>query len=67
MPAHLVMDGMLGVVVAASPWLFGFADQICWPHVTIGILEVGAAAMTETYRRAPIHYPNQSRTNATAS
>src|SRR5918999_2834233 len=27
MPAHLAMDATSGVLVAASPWLFGFATR----------------------------------------
>ena len=45
---HLWLDLASGVVLAASPWLFGFADQIRWPHVTVGLLEIGAALMTRT-------------------
>ena len=56
MPAHLSMDILTGVVLAVSPWLFGFADEIWWPHLVFGLLEIGAALMTQTrpsYERAP--------------
>ena len=49
MPAHLGMDAVLGLVLIASPWLFGFADVIWWPHVLVGLIEVGTAAMTERH------------------
>ena len=51
MPAHLGLDVAGGVLLAASPWLFGFSDIIVWPHLVVGILEIGAGLMTETTPR----------------
>jgi hypothetical protein len=51
MPAHLAMDAASGVLVAASPWLLGFANrgQRYWlPHVLVGAMEVLAATSTKT-------------------
>jgi len=48
MPVHLWIDVAGGVVLAASPWIFGFADEIWWPHVVLGVLEIGAGLMTRT-------------------
>lgn len=48
MPVHLGLDILSGLLLAASPWLFGFAGQILWPHVAIGIFEIVAALMTGT-------------------
>lgn len=48
MPAHLWLDGLGGAFLAVSPWLFGFADLVYWPHLVFGILEVLAALMTRT-------------------
>lgn len=48
MSAHLILDMLSGTVLAASPWLFGFADEVWVPHVVLGILEVGAGLMTQT-------------------
>ena len=48
MPAHLAVDGIGGLLLLASPWLFGFADQVRWPHVIVGLLEIGAALTTRT-------------------
>lgn len=48
MPMHLMADIGAGVLLAASPWLFGFSDTVKWPHVIVGLLEIGAAAMTKT-------------------
>lgn len=47
MPAHLAMDAASGLLLAASPWLFGFADYVYMPHLILGIVEIGAALMTE--------------------
>ncbi|MFP4093237.1 MAG: SPW repeat protein [Cyclobacteriaceae bacterium] len=46
MPFHLGMDVATGLFLAASPWIFGFADFVYWPHLIFGILEVGAALTT---------------------
>lgn len=48
MATHLTMDVIAGLILAASPWLFGFADQLYWPHLILGILEVGAGLFTVT-------------------
>jgi hypothetical protein len=49
MPAHLALDFVSGVFLAASPWLFGFADEVKWPHVLVGLFEIGAALMTRLH------------------
>lgn len=48
MPTHLMLDLGSGVILAASPWIFGFADEIWWPHLIVGLLEIGASLMTQT-------------------
>jgi hypothetical protein len=48
MPLHLGLDIASGLLLAASPWLFGFADQVFWPHVILGLIEIGTACCTET-------------------
>lgn len=47
MPTHLWLDGFCGAFLAISPWLFGFADFVYLPHLILGVLEIGAAIMTE--------------------
>ncbi|GAB4035664.1 SPW repeat domain-containing protein [Spirosoma jeollabukense] len=47
MATHLTVDTMTGVLVAASPWLLGFAKRISWPHLTFGLLELGAGLLTQ--------------------
>lgn len=43
---HLSLDVLSGALLASSPWLFGFADVVYWPHVLLGIAEVGAGLLT---------------------
>lgn len=52
MPTHLWLDVLGGAVLAVSPWLFGFAELIVWPHLVVGLLEIGAGLVTETRPRA---------------
>lgn len=53
MPVHLWFDAGVGVFLIASPWLFGFAGVIWWPHVLAGVAEIGAALTTRTRPEAP--------------
>lgn len=51
MSMHIAMDVFMGVFLALSPWLFGFADQEAnaWvPHVVVGIAMIGYALATRT-------------------
>ncbi len=54
MGTHLTLDLVSGVLLAASPWIFGFADYVYVPHLVLGILEIGASLMT---RRDPAYGP----------
>jgi len=47
MSAHLTLDVLSGVAMAASPWVFGFADHVYLPHVIFGLFEIGAGLMTQ--------------------
>jgi hypothetical protein len=49
MRTHLTLDLMSGILLAASPWIFGFADVVSTPHLVLGLAEVGAALMTRTH------------------
>src|ERR1700712_3748208 len=40
---HLLIDLMSGILLAASPWLFGFSNRVYIPHVVFGILEIGVS------------------------
>lgn len=48
MAVHLGLDVGGGLLLAVSPWLFGFADRVWVPHVAFGLLEVGAALLTKS-------------------
>ncbi len=52
MRAHLTLDAVSAVFLAASPWLLGFAERIVAPHVAVGLMELGVAASTEREPRA---------------
>jgi hypothetical protein len=47
MNTHLTLDLFSGILLAVSPWLFGFADVVYLPHLILGIAEIGASLMTE--------------------
>ncbi len=51
MPMHLGVDILSGVLLAASPWLFGFSDQVFLPHLIVGLMEIVIPCMTETTPR----------------
>ena len=50
---HLGLDAAGGLLLLVSPWLFGFADLIWWPHVVVGLAELAVVAMTD--RKGPAH------------
>ena len=64
MSAHLGMDFLAGVVLALSPWMFGFAEVVWAPHLILGIMEIGASLMTKTHRDAVT--PMEPRARAAA-
>lgn len=47
MSVHLMIDVVAGIVLAASPWLFQFSDEVWIPHVVVGILAIGTGLLTE--------------------
>ncbi len=59
MRTHLWMDGIGGVILALSPWIFGFAHIVYLPHLIVGIIEVLTVAMTE---KVPHRTPTRAAT-----
>jgi putative flippase GtrA len=47
MRSHLTLDLLLGVFLAISPWLFGFADVVFVPFLVFGAFEIIAALVTK--------------------
>ena len=47
MRTHIWIDILAGAFLAASPWIFGFADYVYLPHLILGLAEIGAAACTD--------------------
>ncbi|ETX28950.1 SPW repeat domain-containing protein [Roseivivax isoporae] len=49
---HLGLDAAGGLLLLVSPWLFGFAQLVWWPHVIVGLAELGVVMMTQRNRAA---------------
>jgi hypothetical protein len=47
MPMHLVLDAANGALLAASPWLFGFAEETAAPHLALGLFEIAVTASSQ--------------------
>ena len=48
MPMHLALDAANGALLAVSPWLFGFAEEIAAPHLGLGLFEIAVTASSQT-------------------
>ena len=58
MKMHLMNDYVAGLVLAASPWIFGFADQPsnAWmPHVILGIVIFILTLLTDPQPHGTAH------------
>lgn len=54
MKIHLILDILSGILLTASPWIFGFQEIIYGPHLALGIIEICAALLTTSKRRIEI-------------
>ena len=45
---HLIFDLLSGILLAASPWIFGFSDNVYIPHVVVGLFEIVVTLFTKT-------------------
>jgi hypothetical protein len=52
MRIHLGLDVFSGILLATSPWLFGFANTIYLPHLILGLIEISAALLTNSKSKA---------------
>jgi hypothetical protein len=43
MTIHMLIDGTLGGLLIAAPWMFGFAERTWIPHLVIGCVIAGRA------------------------
>jgi 4-amino-4-deoxy-L-arabinose transferase-like glycosyltransferase len=65
MSVHNLIDIGAGAFLAASPWIFGFADESAnvWvPHVVVGLAAVGLGLTTKqsggySYRKSSADTP----------
>jgi hypothetical protein len=62
MRTHLGLDLVSGILLAVSPWLFGFSDYVWAPHLVLGIIEIGAALMTKREPSTERHTRHHHRT-----
>ena len=46
MKTHLTLDVLSGILIAPSPWIFGFADRVYLPHLILGIIEIVTGIIT---------------------
>lgn len=62
MATHLNVDVIAGLILAASPWLFGFADQLYGLYLIMGLLAVSAGLLTvNNAQRAHRTHANRTR------
>ncbi|HEU5147368.1 MAG TPA: hypothetical protein VFT90_11665 [Chryseosolibacter sp.] len=61
MSTHLTLDLLNGIVLAISPWLFGFAEYVYLPHLILGILEIGVSLMTVKTPAVVVHHSRSPR------
>ncbi|ACT91788.1 SPW repeat domain-containing protein [Dyadobacter fermentans] len=70
MRIHLMVDLLSGALLAASPWLFGFADQVFVPHLAMGLFEIAAAMLTVNHapdeKTQPVVDPNADGVNGSS-
>lgn len=45
---HLIIDTLSGILLAGSPWLFGFAHNVYIQHLVFGLLELTVVTFSKT-------------------
>ena len=61
MKTHLTLDILSGIVLAASPWIFNFQEEVYLPHLILGLIEIGAGLFTKT---TPAHMHGDATAHA---
>jgi hypothetical protein len=64
MRTHLTLDLLSGILLAVSPWLFGFSEYVYMPHLILGIIEIGASLTTETVSATGAHRAEHTHRHA---
>lgn len=64
---HLTLDMAGGLLLAVSPWIFGFADRVYLPHLIVGIMEIVVALMTRTQPENATGNRHQTNSDHTAA
>lgn len=72
MHMHLAADAVAGIVLALSPWIFGYANDTGpngWaPALIIGLAELGTAAVSDPWpRRGDVRERERSRVHRVTS
>lgn len=52
MRGHLTLDLCSGILLAVSPWLFGFSEIVWAPHLIVGLMEIVVSLMTQSVPQA---------------
>jgi len=50
---HLVLDTLLALFLAVSPWLLGFSEKVYLPHLLLGIAELTIVMISRGYADLP--------------
>jgi hypothetical protein len=59
---HLLLDELIGGLLTLSPWLFGFAQRVWFPHVALGVVLVLMSLVTERASRRALALPEEGMT-----
>jgi hypothetical protein len=70
--AHLIIDLMLGTLLAISPWLFRFNEIVYGPHLILGLIMISVSFLSESVvgekhiHRMPRHPKTHDHLHSTA-
>jgi len=51
MELHIAFDLVVGVILIASPWCFGFAQDSYVPHLVAGVVQIAVTLLSEAHPR----------------